>query len=330
MTEGRYGGSIDEDAEDGYRIACIADTHLLPPSMESGASIPTQLASLPDEAAEEVYRERSDAHRHAYEQVTEWLEENGPWDLIVHLGDITGGWQERGMVHDEIEDLTREVKEDLAALAPTRFVPGNHDLGTESPAYPDSGINREAVENYQDVVGGLWWSEQLGDTKIIGLTTPLEEAEEDDDYFERLAEEQRRFLEDELDGYDGDWMLFAHEPSLEQFADLLAGKTDTLQQFVYGDLHNPIGGVCMELYGRLRRMLPGDGEAEAVAEMFEDAHLVPSVAPRWWKGGSVVSIDLPDVEIDREDLPNRGDALPSSSMLYSAFWMGMSLLKQEE
>lgn len=114
-------------------------------------------------------------------------------DLIVHTGDISfNGPVRPGDLAFAISQLDR-------LPAPIRVLAGNHDVG-EAPRHSrlDQPVNDARIKAWREQIGPLWWQEDIGEWRLIGLDTALmasdrpEEAEQKAFLAEALATRGKR------------------------------------------------------------------------------------------------------------------------------------------
>lgn len=89
-------------------------------------------------------------------------------DLIVHTGDISFNGPARP------DDLVFAASQLRRLHAPLRVLAGNHDVG-EAPGHSrlDQPLNDARIKAWRDHVGPLWWHEDIGAWRLIGLDTAL-------------------------------------------------------------------------------------------------------------------------------------------------------------
>src|SRR5687767_5208123 len=99
------------------RIACVSDTHRMVREPESKCCFPYRMAKIAREQGPEIRAELYEVIRmeveRSYTALLDWLRGAGSWDMIIHLGDVTGGWQEQGCFHPSAKRLMPETKETL-------------------------------------------------------------------------------------------------------------------------------------------------------------------------------------------------------------------------
>lgn len=290
------------------KILCLADTHLTPPgSFESGSLFPKALKGLPRKDAEARYETMVQGIRGAYESCISYAEEDGPWDMVVHLGDVTGGWKCRGMTEPSVQATAHQCVEDLRQLAPTvRFCTGNHDLGYDHPSEKLGGINIEALRAAEVCFGPLYWTDEGNETRLLGVSSSLASYRGDDPALMEERDLQREFVGDTLASHrNNPWMLFGHDPMTpHSLGTVLAPHMERMKGFVFGDLHTPVVGGLVRGGLQLARMLPGEA-LQVLGQAHEKSHMVPSTAPLWWKGHGLSTIDLNEdkLSVQRTHLP---------------------------
>lgn len=129
-----------------------------------------------------------------------------PPDLLVHGGDLAFN---APVVEADLAFAAAE----LAGLGlDWRAIPGNHDIG-EAPAWSrlNQPLTPGRIAAWRRLVGPQWWSQDLGDWRLVGLDTSLLDS--------TLPEEagQKDFLRDAL-GSRGKRpvMVFMHMPPFDR------------------------------------------------------------------------------------------------------------------
>jgi 3',5'-cyclic AMP phosphodiesterase CpdA len=123
-------------------------------------------------------------------------------DLIVHTGDISFNGPERPV------DLAFAAAQLRRLPCPVLTLAGNHDVG-EAPRHSrlKQPLTDARIAAWREAVGPLWWQEDIGAWRLIGLDTALMGSDRPEDA------EQRRFLEDALATRDHrSAMVFLHMP----------------------------------------------------------------------------------------------------------------------
>ena len=158
----------------------------------------------------------SDTHlsaTHAYfvdnlRVLTDELQRRRP-GLVVHSGDVSFN----GPVAEPDLDFAKAEMQRIGT--PWRIIPGNHDVG-EAPRYSrlDQPLTDQRITAWKQRFGDLWWTQDIGAWRLIGLDTSLfasDRAEEKD---------QRAFLRDSLIARAGrSVLLFMHMPPFVDDAD---------------------------------------------------------------------------------------------------------------
>lgn len=153
-------------------------------------------------------------------------------DLIVHTGDISfNGPARPGDLGFAVSRLDR-------LPAPVRIIAGNHDVG-EAPRYSrlDQPVNDGRIAAWQEAVGPLWWREDIGAWRLVGLDTALmasdrpEEAEQEAFLVEVLATRGARPV-----------LLFLHMPPFYRDVDDATPTTSAIPFEARGKLLS----ICCE------------------------------------------------------------------------------------
>jgi 3',5'-cyclic AMP phosphodiesterase CpdA len=147
-------------------------------------------------------------------------------DLVIHTGDVSFN----GPVSD---DDVAHGRAELDRL-PCRWhaLAGNHDVG-EAPAHSRLAqpLNDERIARWRRSFGELWWLEDIGEWRLIGLDTALMGSERS----EEAA--QTAFLAAALAGRDGrETMVFLHMPPFETRPDDERPTTSAIPFRVRGKL----------------------------------------------------------------------------------------------
>jgi len=122
-------------------------------------------------------------------------------DFLVNTGDISIDGADRR------DDLVFARKCHDAFAGECLFIPGNHDLGNE-PYKEDVAqvVDPARLARYRDVFGHDWWRKDVPHWTLIGLNSAL--------FGSPLpqADEQWRWLRDNLDGANANIGIFVHKP----------------------------------------------------------------------------------------------------------------------
>lgn len=305
-------------------IACISDTHLTVPEFESGSLWPRQMSVLGKEgpAFYEIIRQEIDL---AYTTCLAWLKEQGKWSMAVHLGDITGGFQEKGCYFPSARELVRKVKQDLSALAPkTHIVLGDHDTGyTHKGAMPGSGFNEESVAVFP--MSDVHWAEECDGMLHIGVCSPVAENSESNSFAKTLHKEQLAFLGDTLSSWKGNWVLYIHRPlAISHFTKQIRGHENALVRLVHGHYHDTRKSKLMKAMWNLGAltlqagMFDWGSAGKEIRQCLRKSMLCPSVAPLWCRGYGL----LANQRVVCVPKPKASDKnLPTASFLKCLWWM---------
>lgn len=306
------------------RIACIADTHLTVPEFESFSLFPRQLCKLEYGKAKEMYDAMRREISLAYETCLARLAQNRPWDMIVHLGDITGGYQEQGCRQSSARQIIYKVSADLRSISPlTRFVIGDHDTGYSHPgSLHGSGISITSLDILRDLLGNLFWAVEDEKMLHIGVCSPLAEYSGPDDIIIQQREDQLSFVGDTLSSWTKaaprpEWVLYIHRPSASKcFAKEIGSHVKWLKKMVYGHFHDPKKAGLIQLAAKMAGGFTGQC-------MSKGLHC-PSTAPLWWPGYQFLAIEDSQTMESRRIAINRptdGNDLPMSSFWRCLWWM---------
>jgi hypothetical protein len=302
------------------RICCIADTHLTVPEPESASLFPRQIAALSKEQGREMYTTMQGVIQSAFVYCMQWLRSNPPWDLLVHLGDVTGGWQEQGCSHQSARKLAEDAKAalvDWVEARKIRFVLGNHDMGYSSPvSLHEKGVNTDSVFACQEIFGDLFWREQGDGILHIGVCSPIAEYKGLDPQITRIRDDQASFVGDVLAGSKEPWALYTHSPFAPRFfAKEIKGHTGRLVNMICGDFHDPRKGRVMKMAAKF----VGFPFNSAVIQCLKKCAVCPSTAPLWWQGHGLLSLSEHERKIVIKEILLE-PLLLSSKIPTSSFW----------
>lgn len=312
------------------RIFCISDTHLTSPDLNSKSLFPRAIDGLPIDQAERVYHAiRTETHL-AFLQAISWAKAQAPWDIAIHFGDVTGGYQEKGVHHPSVEPLASMCMHMLRQVsANVRVCIGNHETGYTHPgAIPGSGMTRESLDACTELFGSLYWADQVENLLFIGVCSPLLTYRGDDPGILAHKHGQAAFIAEQLETHRGrPWVLCAHEPSSsEHLADIIEPYMDTLQAFLYGDKHAPWWGNMKRWVvsnGFITRLLPKRKRVKWQA--LQRGILCPSTAPLWWKGHQALEVHVDSVSVSSYqilfEVSEATQQLPTSSFWRCVLWM---------
>jgi 3',5'-cyclic AMP phosphodiesterase CpdA len=140
-------------------------------------------------------------------------------DLVLNSGDISldGASEESDLA------AARVLHEGLGL--PTRFLPGNHDLGDsqDSPGHGEASIDAQRRDRYVRHFGADWWSFDVPGWRVIGINAQLLGSNL------KAAEDQHAALSDAVTGLGKRKLaLFLHKPLFDQRAD----ETEITGRFV--------------------------------------------------------------------------------------------------
>lgn len=310
------------------RIACLADTHLTVPEIESDSLFRLQLNAISRQEAETLYEKMRREVSLASSTAVRWLEKQGPWDAVVHLGDVTGGYREQGCSHPSCRKIAREIDADLQRVAPrVHYCLGNHETGySHRGSLAGGGINVDSIEASRAIFGELFWSYQQQEILLVGLCSPIAEYRGSESAILRLQQDQRDFLRETLALHRGPWLLFAHNPfTMKNFVKEIKGRTDQLLGMVCGDVHNPRYQKILSLGAKIvRTFLPDVSSWKVTLECLGKCIACPSVAPLWWKGYQLLTLSFEKGRMESQrvvlDRPPESENLPVSSVWRCLLW----------
>ena len=285
------------------KIACLADTHLSSPELESDSLFPKQMHALRKMHASRLYDEIRSGIDRSFTLATRLLRSRS-YPLLVHLGDLTGGYMEYGMAHPSTRALAITAKQTLTACTQKlRFCAGNLDLGYASGLGSD--VSWRSIEAWRSDVDELFWFEEVNHLLMIGICSTLANYQGTDARIRRLADDQTTFVAATLTAYPAhDWLLFAHSPWLGRpLLRVIEHRMPDLQTFAFGDLHNPRFGNLLRAAARFTTPLTANTPGSTLKTQLRclrKSVMVPSLAPLWWRGHAFLEMQLHAGSVDAE------------------------------
>ena len=310
------------------RIICLSDTHLTVPENDSRSLFPRQISALGNKGPEFYEAMRREISL-AYKTSVAWIDSHKPWDCLIHFGDVTGGYAERGVSHPSAKSLAQETVRELRQLAPNvRFCLGNHDTGYSHPgSLPGSGITMESLSACKQIFGDLCWSFEDDGILWLGVCSPIAEYAGRQEEILALQKQQKTFLKDVLGSWTGKWVLCAHNPFVvKSLTQELKPHTKRLLRMVAGDYHNPSQwNLVKKIITAPRRFLPDDSAGRTALECLSKCTACPSTAPLWWHGYGLLLIysgrNKFYTEVVQIEKLEESKSLPVSSLMRCAWWM---------
>jgi hypothetical protein len=314
------------------QIAGIADTHILSPHMESGSLFPHQLARMQPTQAETFYQHVREINERAFQSVQSEMRQHAPFDLLVHFGDMTGGWRERGLNHPSVTKIARDMMRELRTLSSNmRVCAGNHETGYSHPgSLPGSGISEEAILVCEDVFGELWWYGKINGLVHLGVCSSLASYTGNIPQLTKRARQQQTFVSDILtSNRHYGFVLYAHDPGTPKLlARQLREHTHRLRKFVFGDKHAPWAESMLTMPARWAglKFLPSRTRIGTHQRFLAKGALCPSTAPLWCKGHGYIILQQQEnsaisVVRHRTPLTPGTNELPLTSVIRGALWM---------
>src|SRR3989339_1242090 len=101
------------------RLALLSDTHLISPDAGSQSTFPRQIDALGPMEGRRMYDRIREETRRAFDACMNDIERDSP-HRIIHLGDVTSGYGERGIAHPTAEALARDAARRCREIAETR------------------------------------------------------------------------------------------------------------------------------------------------------------------------------------------------------------------
>lgn len=306
----------------------MSDTHLTVPEFESDSLFPKQLEKLTPIRRRVLYTFIRQEIERAFTTTIEWLRQNGPWDLIVHLGDITGGYGEGGSHHPSVQAILVRCRDELLTLGrEVRWCFGNHDTGygQTSMNVGGSGLAPESLLTLEVVLGSSWWSHEVEGVLLLGLAAPLATYNGPYASVELSRRLQREFVWDTLRTWKGPFVLFAHTiRTVHALAPVLGPHKDRCLAFIYGDIHDPRKAILARLIAPLIR-LGGTSKARSLGSLLGRSHCVPSTAPLWWRGYGLLELTIEDGRVKTREIklsrPRDSVEIPTASFWRCAWWL---------
>jgi len=287
----------------------------------SKSLFPRHLDSLPEEKRSALYEELRSGIELAYIRTMESLRNSGPWDAIIHLGDITGGYGESGCAHhEEARKLTLRCRSDMQRIAPRVFAcVGNHDLGYGHIGSLEADVTTASVEFCEQTFGPLFWSFDAGGILCIGICSSFADYKGKDPTLLKRAHEQKVFIADTLASTKDPWILFSHSPWSAKFlAREITPHLTRLKQMISGDLHDPKKAWVIK---SARRVLP-IAQSNVLFHCLRNWTFCPSTAPLWWQGYQCLGLSVNAFGVAEEVihgvLPMKN--LPTASFMRCTWW----------
>jgi len=298
------------------KIICIADTHF-PLDIESQSLFPRQMKRISKTKARQRYERLTAGIAQANTLVNNLLNECHP-DYLFHLGDVTGGWKEKGVSGQLASNTAKYHARTWRQLCPNiHFCLGGHDTGySHRGSLSEGGINAESVQNCRNIFGDLWWLKECEDVYLLGICSPLANYHDDDGTLEALQNQQSNFLHEANSRINGKpWILFAHDPFLPPIVSrLLQNQLPNCRAFIHGHRHNPKFTKLLRTLGSITKN-----------KLLQVSHTCPSVAPLWWRGCGMmkITVDGEKVTIKNRllDVPPEIANLPTASFFRCLMWM---------
>ncbi len=313
------------------KIAVVADTQLLSHFRTSRAMFPRKMQMLGERTAAVVYRQIVMAIEAATNVVIEWLQATGPWDLIVHVGDVTSGWKERGIVHHSVIEIAERLMQQFRLLTPRLVVvPGDHDVGYGTLG---GGINVEALTACKKIFGPLCRVEVLEEQNLllIAVCSSLAQYQGNNTEILNIKHAQEELITRTLRAYPKfGWFLCAYHPDTPRWlAPVILPHLSRLRCFTFSHLHMPGAGALERSKAILNPARLWSPEAQVLGVAHQRSIFCPSVAPVWSAGHRLLTLTIPDHKQGQDwILPNhisleptswtRG--LPITNPLWCAWW----------
>lgn len=307
------------------RVTCVSDTHLTVYGMESESLFPKALAKMAKTDASELYERMRNSLYFAWESVRTEVHESSP-DVIVHVGDVTGGWRESGMITSDVRHLAHQVVVGMSRITPRAFVCiGNHDIGYSHPGSLGGGMTEDSIFFAEQIFRDLWWKFERDGVLHLGVASPIAEYVGKEESIARRVRTQRQFVGDALSAHDGPWVLYTHSPwAVGHLSREIEVQVDNLQQVVAGDLHNPSRGTMLRALAKGYVPMAKHTRRHAVVQALSKTVVCPSTAPLWWPGHGFMNLDIvgDSVRVAVRTAPRAySGRLPTESAMRCLAWM---------
>lgn len=309
------------------KIACVADTHLTVSESESESLFPKQLAKMTPIARRVLYTIMRQEIERAFRTTLEWLQTHGPWDLIVHLGDITGGYGEQGCHHPSARALLIHCRDELQTCAPeVRWCIGNHDTGYGGYklGLSSGGLTPESVATCEEELGSLWWSREVEGVMLLGLASPLATYGGPYPSVELSRRLQREFVWETLRTWKGLFVIFAHTARTAQaLAYELGPHVARCLAFIYGDFHDPRKALLARGVAPILGVF-GNHDLSVLGRYLVRSSCVPSTAPLWWRGYGLLELTIESGQVAIREIklqrPPDSVDIPTASFRRCVWW----------
>lgn len=306
------------------RIAFTSDNHRTPKDYRSKSLWPNHMARIGEEAEKKLYAQLVESIHLADEAFFRWLDTEPPFDMIIHLGDATGGFLEEGCHEAETRSLLAAYYQRLRTYTPEVYgCPGQHDLGYGRERFmnvslPGAGLSMESLCAFREIAGHLWWSQKIFEFLFLGICSSLADYEADDPAILELKNEQNDFLKRKLHSHNGPIVLCTHDWQAPRHLNgNLQYHTQRIHRMIFGDLHNRFSGKIVKA---LYYPFPG-----LQAHCMRRSFMVGSVAPLWCNGhrAAIATVTPEKFTIHSVQFPPLPEYKkpPTTNLVRSAVWM---------
>ncbi len=262
-------------------ILGISDTHLTSPEFGSKSLFPKFFDRLSLSEAERVYEQCRQIIEDVHDDTLDQLQAAGRWDILIHFGDVTGGYRERGLHHSSVAVLAEKVLGRYRHMAnEVGMCWGNHDTG-----YSDieGGLSAQSVDVCHKL-SPLFWHKELDELLFVGICTPLlaSYTGEDSAIIRQYRREQEDFIAETLRTNAGRrWVFCTHDLEISGLERIIAPYTSDLVRCMYGDRHVPLAESLIWTLGIIQPF--------GISSLCKRrSRLCPSVAPLGWRGGGAL------------------------------------------
>lgn len=267
------------------QITVVSDTHRINKyEVNSRNLFPGFFDQLKGKEREEAYNRFAEILEIYQESLLSRLYEGSGRKLLIHLGDVTCGFQERGIGFPKMEALTRNTISQLKEFAPMVLIAwGNHDTGYDGN---EGNLTLKSLYTCRDI-SPLWWKHEVDNVLFVGVCSPLFASNYGNEQreIERLQQDQVDFVAETLRSKPKKqrWVLCTHDLALGALLETVGREHQkTLTTVLMGDVHSPLAGKIIKLKGFLQPL-------GLMAAIRRKTVVCPSVAPLWWEGCALLS-----------------------------------------
>lgn len=292
------------------KLIVISDTHITSSNPESLSLFPGYMSVHPNEYIKTV-KCLDDCNT----SLNYWLEQNKPVDMLIHLGDLTSGWSEQGIHHQEVLRLAVDAVCSYKKVAHVvKICWGNHDTGYGNTV---DGICFESLKRCNDI-SPLYWSHFSENILFIGICSSLIKYKGHNEKILNLKQKQIQFIKDILNkNKEHFWILCSHEYFFDKdLIEIINQHKDVFQRHLYGDKHMIMAGHLLKITAYV--------SFQSIFQIHRKSILCPSVAPLWCRGGMLLEGELKGekISLTRKSFNNISwaDSFPFWRALWAMFY----------